>query len=101
MSLLSKVHICQLPVGRLFLPPFQEHVGITCAEEAIEDILYIVMHGSFSSMEFSGTSVVLVPGLQGTLRESPNRQIKVVDEEVTMAQEPVHTLAERKFSQRW
>ena len=62
----------------------------------MEHVLNIVFHGSFSGMMFPGSSVVLVPGLQGTLRQGSKGQLKVFNEGCSVAQEPVNTLAHGK-----
>jgi hypothetical protein len=54
----------------LLLLPCQKHVGITRAQQMVENILDIVWHGRFPGMVLSGTSVELISGFQSTFRES-------------------------------
>jgi Asp-tRNA(Asn)/Glu-tRNA(Gln) amidotransferase B subunit len=52
-------------------------------------------------MEFPCPPIVLVPCFKSTLGQCTNGQIKVVNENFSMAQKSVHTLAYRKNIQRW
>jgi len=66
----------------------------------MENILHIVFHRFLPGMVFPGSSVVFVPGLQCTFWQGSNGQLKVLDENMPMAQKPVHTLAHRNHVQR-
>ncbi len=52
-------------------------------------------------MVFTCSSVVFVSRLQCTFGQCTNRQVKIVDKNMTMTKKPVDALAHWKYIQRW